>query len=53
MCIRDSITTTRGQFAVALAAVPRSGKFEDGTKMLNRVGSWLEKYVTTLPVGRC
>lgn len=47
------ITTTRGQFAVALAAVPRSGKFEDGTKMLNRVGSWLEKYVTTLPVGRC
>uniref|UniRef100_UPI003D8C28F5 hypothetical protein n=1 Tax=Gordonia sp. B7-2 TaxID=3420932 RepID=UPI003D8C28F5 len=47
------ISTTRGQFAVSLAAVPKSGKFSDGTKMLNRMGAWLGKYLAELPAGRC
>ncbi|MFW0796251.1 hypothetical protein AAFP30_20730 [Gordonia sp. CPCC 205515] len=47
------ITTNRGQVAVSMAAVPRSGRFEDGTKMLNRLGAWLGRELATLPMGRC
>ncbi|WP_124711198.1 hypothetical protein [Gordonia insulae] len=47
------ITTTRGQVAVSMAAVPRSGSFSDGTKMLNRMGDWLGRNLVQLPMGRC
>jgi hypothetical protein len=47
------ISTTRGQVAVSMAAVPRSGSFSDGTKMLNRMGDWLGRNLAQLPMGRC
>ncbi|MDL9938461.1 hypothetical protein QSJ18_17065 [Gordonia sp. ABSL1-1] len=47
------VSTRRGQVAVSLAAVPRSGRFQDGIAMLNRMGRWLGKYYAQLPVGRC
>lgn len=47
------ITTNRGQVAVTMAALPRSGRFEDGTTMLNRVGAWLGRELPQLPTGRC
>ncbi|MGV9710681.1 hypothetical protein ACWDTI_08450 [Gordonia sp. NPDC003424] len=47
------ITTTNGQVAVSMAALPRSGRFEDGTAMLNRVGQWLGRNLVRLPMGRC
>ncbi len=47
------ITTTSGQVAVSMAAIPRSGSFTDGTKMLTRLGNWLGKNLADLPKGRC
>nr|WP_245555642.1 hypothetical protein [Gordonia soli] len=47
------ITTTRGQVAVAMAAVPKNGSFSTGTAMLNRVGDWLGRNLATLPAGKC
>lgn len=47
------ITTADGQVAVSMAAIPRSGSFTDGTKMLTRVGNWLGKNLADLPKGRC
>ncbi|SDU55178.1 hypothetical protein SAMN04488548_1342075 [Gordonia westfalica] len=47
------ITTTDGQVAVSMAAIPRSGSFTDGTKMLTRLGNWLGKNLAELPKGRC
>nr|EMP12267.2 hypothetical protein ISGA_2631 [Gordonia sp. NB41Y] len=47
------ITTGRGQFAVSLAAVPKSNSFSDGAAMLTRVGDWLGRNITKVPVGRC
>ncbi len=47
------VTTNRGQLAVSMAAVPRSGAFGDGTKMLDKVGGWLERNLAGLPLGRC
>ncbi len=47
------ITTTRGDVAVSMAAIPRNGSFTTGTRMLNRVGDWLERNLPQLPTGRC
>lgn len=47
------IGTTRGQVAVSMAAIPRSGKFSDGTAMLNQMGMWLSRNLAQLPMGRC
>ncbi|WP_439032214.1 hypothetical protein [Gordonia terrae] len=47
------ISTTGGQVAVSMAAIPRSGSFTDGTKMLTRLGNWLGKNLADLPKGRC
>lgn len=47
------ISTVDGQVAVSMAAIPRSGSFTDGTKMLTRLGNWLGKNLTELPKGRC
>ncbi|MGC4933789.1 hypothetical protein ACLQ3C_08900 [Gordonia sp. DT30] len=47
------ITTGGGQVAVSLAAVPRSGRFADGTAMLSKVGVWVGRNLTSLPTGRC
>ena len=47
------VTTPTGQFAVSMAALPKSGSFEDGTAMLTRVGRWIGANLAKLPVGRC
>ncbi|MFC4744027.1 hypothetical protein [Gordonia hankookensis] len=47
------ISTTRGQVAVSMAAVPRSGSFSSGIAMLDRVGDWIDRNLATLPTGRC
>lgn len=47
------ITTTRGQVAVSMAALPASGRFDDGTKMLTQIGNWLGRNLAQLPFGRC
>ncbi|MBD0862097.1 hypothetical protein IA539_12855 [Gordonia sp. zg691] len=47
------ISTTGGQVAVSMAAIPRNGSFTDGTKMLTRMGNWLGKHLAQLPKGRC
>lgn len=47
------ITTNRGQVAVAMAAIPRSGSFADGKVMLTRVGTWLSQNLRLLPLGQC
>ncbi|WP_431309105.1 hypothetical protein [Gordonia prachuapensis] len=47
------ITTLRGDVAVSMAAIPSSGSFSTGTRMLDKVGDWLERHLAALPVGRC
>jgi hypothetical protein len=39
--------------AVALAAAPRSGSFNDGVPDLNEVVDWLREHLADLPAGRC
>lgn len=47
------LSTSRGQVAVSMAALPKSGKFSDGTAMLNKVGDWLGRNMSVIPSGRC
>ncbi|MGV9860577.1 hypothetical protein ACWDTD_18275 [Gordonia sp. NPDC003425] len=47
------ISTSGGQVAVSMAARPRSGRFEDGTAMLTKVGDWLGRNFSSIPAGRC
>lgn len=47
------LTTEHGMIAVALAAEPVSGKFDDGTADLSAMASWLSGHVAGLPVGHC
>lgn len=46
-------TTDRGTVGVSLVAVPASGSFEDGTKMLTRLGDWVQRNLKNMPAGRC
>ncbi|MFN6543381.1 hypothetical protein [Mycolicibacterium nivoides] len=47
------LTTPTGMVAVALAALPDSGKFEDGTAALTRMATWLRERLSALPTGHC
>lgn len=47
------ISTARGQLAVSMAALPRSGSFTDGQQMLNRVVDWMGRNMAFFPMGRC
>lgn len=47
------VTTSRGRFAVSMIALPRNGSFSTATAMLDRVGEWVGKNVSSMPVGRC
>ncbi|MFW0784534.1 hypothetical protein AAFP35_08415 [Gordonia sp. CPCC 206044] len=47
------ISTNAGQVAVSMAAVPKSNSFSDGTRMLNKIGAWLNRNLASLPTGRC
>jgi hypothetical protein len=42
-----------GRIAVALAAQPSSGKFDDGTAALNEMANWLTAHLGALPAGHC
>jgi hypothetical protein len=42
-----------GRVAVAIAAQPASGSFDEGTRDLTEVGSWLTAHVASMPAGQC
>jgi len=48
-----TVTTDRGAVGVSLVAVPKSGSFEDGTRMLTRLGDWVQRNLKTMPAGQC
>ena len=47
------IPTARGDVAVAIAAVPNSGQFGDGTAVLNTMAAWVGDHLEDMPVGTC
>ena len=42
-----------GMIAVALAAQPASGKFDDGVAALTEMATWLTEHLSSLPAGHC
>ena len=42
-----------GRIAVALAAEPNSGKFDDGTAALTEIANWLSAHLGALQAGQC
>jgi len=47
------LTTPAGKVAVAIAAEPVSGSFDDGTHDLGEVAMWLIDHLGALPAGQC
>jgi len=47
------LATPNGLAAVALAAQPASGRFEDGTAALTEIAAWLTTHLSALPAGEC
>jgi hypothetical protein len=47
------LPTRNGRIAVALAAQPASGKFDDGTAALTEMATWLIAHLGALPAGQC
>jgi hypothetical protein len=47
------LATPNGMVAVALAAQPASGRFEDGTAALTEIAAWLTTHLSALPAGEC
>jgi hypothetical protein len=48
------VIPVRDGFAVvAVAAVPNSGSFDDGTLDLTRIATWLQQRADLLPSGKC
>jgi hypothetical protein len=47
------LTTPSGQAAVAIAAQPASGTFDDGTQVLTKISAWLTHHLGMLPAGEC
>lgn len=47
------LTTPGGRVAVAVAAEPASGSFDDGRAALDAVAGWLNANRARLPAGRC
>jgi hypothetical protein len=47
------LTGPNGMVAVALAAQPASGKFDDGIADLNEMAHWLTAHLAALPAGHC
>lgn len=48
-----TVTTARGIVGVSLVAIPKSGTFEDGQKMLTRAGNWVQAHLKDMPAGQC
>jgi hypothetical protein len=47
------LAAPNGMIAVALAAQPASGKFEDGIADLTEMANWLSAHLGALPSGQC
>ena len=47
------LTGPTGMIAVALAAQPASGTFDDGVAALTEIATWLTAHLSDLPAGRC
>jgi hypothetical protein len=47
------LAAPKGMIAVALAAQPASGTFDDGTAALTEMAKWLAAHVEALPAGHC
>jgi hypothetical protein len=47
------LATPNGMIAVALAAEPASGQFDDGTADLTEMAKWLTDHLGALPTGQC
>lgn len=47
------LTGPTGMIAVAMAAQPASGKFDDGVAALTELATWLTAHLAELPAGRC
>jgi hypothetical protein len=47
------LTVPAGKIALAIAAEPASGSFDDGTHDLDEVAKWLTDHLGSLPVGGC
>ena len=47
------LTTPAGKVAVAIAAEPASGSFDDGTHDLGEAAKWLTDHLGALPAGQC
>jgi hypothetical protein len=47
------LAAPNGRIAVALAAQPASGKFDDGTAALTEMATWLTAHLGALPAGQC
>ena len=47
------LTGPAGKVAVAIAAEPASGSFDDGTNDLGQVAKWLTDHLSALPAGQC
>ena len=47
------LTSSAGKIAVAIAAEPESGSFDDGTRDLGEVAKWLTVHLAALPAGQC
>jgi hypothetical protein len=42
-----------GEIAVAMAATPDSGTYEDGVQILDKVGVWIKEHIADLTGGAC
>jgi len=47
------LTGSTGMIAVALAAQPSSGKFDDGVTAVTEMAKWLTAHLPALPAGHC
>ncbi|RUP06713.1 MAG: hypothetical protein EKK34_03535 [Mycobacterium sp.] len=51
--VRQMGVLNSGKLAVAIAAEPASGSFEDGTRALDEAAAWLSVHLSQLPAGQC
>jgi len=48
-----TVRTSTGTFAVAVAAEPITGSFDDGVAALNAIAQWVSSNLQRWPVGTC
>ncbi|WP_241010620.1 class A beta-lactamase-related serine hydrolase [Mycobacterium camsae] len=51
--VRQFGVVNSGRLAVAIAAEPTSGSFDDGTRALDEAATWLRAHLARLPTGGC